>query len=100
RHDAFFVTTSYGRTLAIDASQGAILWQFTPRSYPSLAGSYRITNSTPVADPSRKFVYAASPDGLVHKLSVASGSDARGFPARVSLLPQHQKAGTPLTFPP
>jgi outer membrane protein assembly factor BamB len=97
-HDAFFVTTSYGRTLAIDASKGTILWQFTPRSYPSLAGSYRITNSTPVADPSRKFVYAASPDGLVHKLSVANGAEARGWPTRVSLLPQREKLGTSLNF--
>src|SRR5262249_61428253 len=98
RHDALFFTPSFGRPLAIDASTGAILLQFTPRGYPSLAGSYRITNSTPVADPSRKFVYAASPDGLVHKLSVASGSEARGWPARVSLLPQREKLGTSLNF--
>ena len=98
RHDAFFVTTSYGRTFAIDASKGTILWQFTPRSYSSLAGSYRITNSTPVADPNRKFVYAASPDGLVHKLSVASGAEARGWPVRVTLLPQREKLGTSLNF--
>src|SRR6266536_239554 len=74
RPDAFFVTTSYGRTIAIDAAGGAILWRFTPRSYSSLAGTYRITNSTPVADPNRKFIYAASPDGRVHKLSIASGA--------------------------
>lgn len=98
RHDAFFVTTSYGRTIAIDASTGTILWRFTPRSYSSLAGSYRITNSTPVADPNRKFIYAASPDGLVHKLSVASGGEARGWPVRVTLLPQREKLGTSLNF--
>jgi outer membrane protein assembly factor BamB len=98
KHDTFFVTTSYGRTLAIDAATGAILWRFTPASYGSLAGSYRITNSTPVADPNRKFVYAASPDGLVHKLSVASGVEARGWPVRVTLLPQREKLGTSLNF--
>ena len=98
RHDAFFVTTSYGRTIAIDAASGAILWCFTPSSYASLAGSYRITNSTPVADPNRKFVYAASPDGRVHKLSVASGAEARGWPVRVTLLPQREKLGTSLNF--
>jgi outer membrane protein assembly factor BamB len=98
RHDAFFVTTSYGRTIAIDAASGAILWRFTPSSYASLAGSYRITNSTPVADPNRKFVYAASPDGRVHKLSVASGAEARGWPVRVTLLPQREKLGTSLNF--
>ena len=98
RHDVFFVTTSYGRTIAINAATGAILWTFTPSDYSSLAGSYRITNSTPVADPNRKFVYAASPDGLVHKLSVASGAEARGWPVRVTLLPQREKLGTSLNF--
>ena len=98
RHDTFFVTTSYGRTLAIDAGTGAILWTFTPSDYSSLAGSYRITNSTPVADPSSRFVYAASPDGLVHKLSVASGVESRGWPVRVTLLPQREKLGTSLNF--
>jgi outer membrane protein assembly factor BamB len=98
KHDTFFVTTSYGRTLAIDAASGAILWRFTPSSYGSLAGSYRITNSTPVADPNRRFIYAASPDGLVHKLSVASGAEARGWPVRVTLLPQREKLGTSLNY--
>src|SRR5438874_4490261 len=26
RHDVFFVTTSYGKTIAVDAANGAILW--------------------------------------------------------------------------
>jgi outer membrane protein assembly factor BamB len=97
-HDAFFVTTSYGRTIAVDAASGSILWRFTPSSYSSLAGTYRITNSTPVADPNRKFIYAASPDGRVHKLSVASGAEARGWPLRVTLLPQREKLGTSLNY--
>jgi len=97
-HDAFFVTTSYGRTIAVDAASGSILWRFTPSSYSSLAGTYRITNSTPVADPNRKFIYAASPDGRVHKLSVASGTEARSWPVRVTLLPQREKLGTSLNY--
>src|SRR4029079_11063178 len=97
-HDVFFVTTSYGRTIAVDAASGSILWSFTPSSYSSLAGTYRITNSTPVADPNRKFIYAASPDGRVHKLSVASGTEARSWPVRVTLLPQREKLGTSLNY--
>jgi len=96
--DAFFVTTSYGRTIAVDAASGSILWRFTPSSYFSLAGTYRITNSTPVTDSNRKFIYAASPDGRVHKLSVASGAEARGWPVRVTLLPQREKLGTSLNY--
>src|SRR5207344_2303829 len=32
-HDAFFVTTTYGITLAIDADDGSILWQWKPSGY-------------------------------------------------------------------
>ena len=53
-HDAFFVTTTYGKTLAIDADSGAVLWEYTPASYESLKATYRITNATPVADDDRK----------------------------------------------
>jgi len=72
-HDAFFVTTTYGITLAIDAASGKILWRWTPPSYSHLAGSAQITTATPVADPSRKWIYAASPDGRIQKLSLRTG---------------------------
>ena len=29
-HDVFFVTTTYGKTEAIDAANGNVLWRFTP----------------------------------------------------------------------
>ena len=60
-------------TVAIDARDGTILWRFTPPSYSSLAGSAQITTATPVADPGRKWIYAASPDGKIQKLSIANG---------------------------
>src|SRR5215470_12280587 len=72
-HDVFVVTTTYGKTLAIDAADGSILWRFTPPDYDSFAGSYRITTSTPVADPDRQFIYAAAPDGFIRKLAVNDG---------------------------
>jgi outer membrane protein assembly factor BamB len=52
-HDAFFVTTTYGITLAIDADDGSILWQWKPSGYSKWAGSTQITTATPIADPSR-----------------------------------------------
>src|SRR6185437_15618875 len=64
-HDAFFVTTTYGKTLAIDANDGSVLWRFTPASYASVAGSARVTTATPVADPDRTHIYAASPGGYI-----------------------------------
>ena len=38
-HDVFFVTTSYGKTEAIDAASGAVLWRYTPlrRTAPTSA---------------------------------------------------------------
>jgi hypothetical protein len=97
RRDAFFMTTTYGRTLALSPA-GRILWTFTPPGYPSVAGTGQITTATPAADPGRRFLYAASPDGLIHKLAVASGREqlAAGWPARVTLLPQREKIASAL----
>jgi len=95
-HDAFFVTTTYGKTIAIDADTGTVLWEYTPDSYNSLAGSYRITNATPVADDDRTYLYAAAPDGVVRKLAVADGSVV--WSTAVTRLPQREKIASPLSF--
>ncbi|HEU0251212.1 MAG TPA: hypothetical protein VFR48_10855, partial [Solirubrobacteraceae bacterium] len=55
-HNVVIATTSYGKTVAIDADSGRILWTFTPRGYPSWAGSSQITNSSPLVDPDRRFL--------------------------------------------
>ena len=68
-----FVTTTYGKTEAINASTGAVKWRFTPPGYASWAGSAQITTATPVADPSEKWIYAASPGGRIYKLSTSNG---------------------------
>jgi outer membrane protein assembly factor BamB len=94
RHDVFVVTTSYGRTLALDADTGARLWLFTPRGYPSWAGTYRITNSSPISD--RRFVWAAAPDGRIHKLSLATGREV--WSRSITRLPAREKLGTPLNL--
>jgi outer membrane protein assembly factor BamB len=95
-HDVFFVTTTYGKTVAIDADSGSILWAFTPSGYDSWAGSRRITNSTPVADPSREFIYAASPDGHIQKLSVGNGRAV--WSTAITTLPEREKIASPLNY--
>ncbi len=97
-HDVAVMTTTYGRTLAVDARSGRILWVFTPSDIRSYEGSSRITTATPVADPDRQFVYAASPDGRIHKLAVASGHEVRsgGWPVSVTFDPTHEKLASPL----
>src|SRR5262249_30650181 len=96
RHDTFFMTTTYGITLAIDADTGAILWRFTPPGYSSWAGSERITNSTPLADPSSRYVYAQAPNGRVYKLTVATGRVV--WSVSITRLPSREKLGTPLNY--
>ena len=72
-HDVFFVTTTYGKTEAIDASSGRVLWRFRPPGYSRFAGSAQITNSSPAASTDRSAIYASAPDGRVRKLRVADG---------------------------
>ena len=95
-HDAFFVTTTYGITLAVDAASGNILWRWTPSSYSRLAGSAQITTATPVADPSRKWIYAASPDGRIQKLTVATGHAV--WRRVITKLPTFEKIASSLNF--
>ncbi len=96
RHDAFFATTTYGKTLALDADTGTVLWEYTPPSYESLKGGYRITNATPVADDDRQFIYAAAPDGRIRKLAVSDGRVA--WETTITRLPQREKIASPLSF--
>jgi hypothetical protein len=91
RRAVFFVTTTDGRTLAIDARRRTIVWQFVAPGTRGLEGSSQITTTTPIADPSRRYVYAASPNGQIHKLSVSGGREARGWPVTVTRDPTHEK---------
>jgi outer membrane protein assembly factor BamB len=67
------LTTTYGITVALDADTLQERWRFTPPAYAKVKGSAQITNTTPVADPSRDALYAASPDGRIHKLRLSDG---------------------------
>jgi outer membrane protein assembly factor BamB len=99
-HETIIVTTTYGRTLAIDAADGRVLWTFTPPGYSGWAGTTQITTASPLADPDGLFVYAASPNGLIHKLSLASGAEdsAGAWPVSVTRDPTHEKLGAALNI--
>jgi hypothetical protein len=97
-HDVAVVTTTYGRTLAIDAASGRILWTFTPPGYGGWAGSAQITTTSPLADPDGRFVYAASPNGEIHKLSLAAGTEAPGWPVRLTRDATHEKLAAALNL--
>ncbi len=95
-HDTFFVTTTYGKTLALDADSGAVLWEYTPPSYENLKSTYRITDATPVADDDRKSIYAAAPDGMIRKLAVEDGRVV--WATAITRLPEREKIASPLSF--
>jgi outer membrane protein assembly factor BamB len=98
--DVIFITTTYGKTLAIDPATGTILWQFTPRDIGSYDGSAQITTATPIIDPSGTYLYAASPDGRIHKLDIANGAEVRSghWPVRITFDATKEKIGTALNI--
>jgi outer membrane protein assembly factor BamB len=107
-HDTFFGTTNLGHTVAIDANDGKVLWEFAPAGFDETAamnpqrgadnpfGAKQITNSTPVADANRQFIYAASSDGKVSKISIAEGKAV--WSTAVTKLPKIEKMDSPLSF--
>ncbi len=88
-HDVVVVTTTYGHTIAFDPRTGAKLWEFVPRGIGALVGSSQITTASPVADPSRGAVYAASPDGFIHKLKLPNGHQL--WRTRITFDPRREK---------
>ena len=94
------VTTSYGISLGIDARTGGILWPYTPPGISGWENTGQITETSPVADPDRRYVYVASPNGLIHKLAIATGREVRagGWPARVTLQPTLDKVEAALNL--
>jgi outer membrane protein assembly factor BamB len=92
--DVFFVTTTYGKTIAVDADSGTVLWEYTPPGFAAWAGTAQITNSTPAADPDRQHIYAAAPDGAVRKLAIADGHAV--WTTAITLLPDREKIASPL----
>jgi len=95
-HDAFLLTTTYGKTEAIDAVSGKLLWRFTPPGYSSWAGSSQITTATPVIGSSRGYVYAAAPNGRIYKLFTNDGRVI--WSVSVTKLPSREKIASALNF--
>jgi PQQ-like domain len=94
QHDVFFVTTTYGKTIAIDALRGSVLWEYSPPKLAAWEGSRQITTSTPAADPDRHHIYAAAPDGTIQKLAVADGHVL--WSTSITQLPAREKIASPL----
>jgi hypothetical protein len=98
--DVVIVTTTYGRTIAIDPRAGGKLWEFVPPDIRHYEGSYQITNASPIIDPGRRYVFAADPGGHVRKLALATGRQVTSgnWPVAVTFLPTREKLGTALNI--
>jgi hypothetical protein len=98
--DVFLVATTYGRVLALGADTGKVLWTYTSPSYDELAGGGQYTTASPVVDRARGFVYAATPDGFVRKLSLGDGAEVLdgAWPASITLGAEHEKISSPLNL--
>jgi outer membrane protein assembly factor BamB len=98
--DVSFVTTTYGKTIAIDPSTGAKLWEYVPGDLGAYQGSYQITTATPIADPNRRHIYAATPNGRIHKLAVATGAEVHSghWPVRVTFDARREKIASALNI--
>jgi outer membrane protein assembly factor BamB len=105
--DVFFGTTNMGRTVAIDANEGKVLWEYALPGFDeaaAMAGARipmglnvkQITNSTPVADDNRQYIYAAGPDGKVSKISIADGKGV--WTTAITKMPNFEKMDSPLSF--
>jgi hypothetical protein len=96
----FVVNTAYGKTIAVDAESGEILWTFVPDGIGRWEGTSQITQSGPVDDPDTRYLYSYSPDGRVHKLEDATGREVRseGWPAIVTEDAGHEKSAPPLNL--
>ena len=92
----FIVTTTYGRTEAIDPNTGKVLWRFTPPSYAQVAGSAQITNASPAASTDRTAVFAAASDGRIRKLRLSDGKVV--WSTAITRDPTHEKIGTTLNL--
>jgi outer membrane protein assembly factor BamB len=96
KHDLVAVTTSYGKTIAIDAHTGAKLWEYDPSGVNATPGNPQVTTSSPVVDPDRRYLYAASPNGFIHKLTITTGRQV--WSRRITFDPVHEKIASALNI--
>ncbi len=98
-----FVTTRDGRIIALDAQNGAVIW-----NHPNGPGACTINNggsacyttSSPAIDPNRLYVYSYGLDGNVHKYQVGDGIEilTGGWPELTTLKGFDEKGSSALSI--
>ena len=90
--DLLFVTAQSGRTTALDAADGSVVWTKTT------TGGHTPIESSPAIDPDRQFVYSYGADGKAHKWAIADGTEVTsgGWPQTITLKPSVEKGASAL----
>lgn len=104
-HDALYVTTRDGQIIALDAADGSVLWSRQPSGStttvnPSAHARSSITNSSPVADSSREYVYSYGLDGSLHKYAATTGEEVEdsSWPVQLTRMPETEKESSALNI--
>lgn len=102
--DALYVTTRDGQLVALDAADGTILWSRQPSGStttdPAPHAASSMTNSSPVADSSRQYVYSYGLDGSLHKYVATTGEEVKedAWPAQITRMPRTEKESSALNI--
>jgi outer membrane protein assembly factor BamB len=91
--DVLYLTTRLGYLVAVDASNGQMLWSV---QNPGA----RYTTSSPALDTANGFVYSYGLDGTLRKFNAATGEQVTsgGWPVRVTTMPETEKESSPLNI--
>lgn len=89
--DLLYLTTRSGTLVALDAANGAVLWT-------AATSGPRYTTSSPVADPSREYVYSYGLDGKLHKYAATTGREVTSapWPVTITTMPESEKESSSL----
>lgn len=93
-HDLLIITTMIGRTVALDALTGTMLWATTPPTGP------RWTTASPAIAPEHDVVYSYGLDGRVHCYRLRNGEEitGNGWPQLVTLKGDVEKVSSSLAI--
>lgn len=92
--DLLFVTAQSGRTTALNAADGSVVWSKTT------TGGHTPIESSPAIDPDRQYVYSYGADGKAHKYAIGDGAEVTsgGWPQIVTLKPSVEKGASALAI--
>jgi hypothetical protein len=96
--DLIFAVSKFGMLVALDASNGAVIWSKFAAGHPT--SHTNLMNGAPAVDSAKQFVYAYLLDGMIHKYAVGTGDETTTspWPEVSSLKPDIEKGAAGLAI--